>query len=660
MKEGNALKRLSRQSSSSSPDSNQSSKVPPAKRRREGSPSTGSASNNVSKDRQSGGAFSLTLPLSSLSHSRSHLFLTLTPPPPSLSFSLIPNYQVDGSSNLRTSHGQAQPTFSTPQPLAKRPTPAAAKRRDPSSPLSGQRSSDQPLSLSSNSPNTSFSPASGPSQPRCSGSSSSSSHPCSSGSSSLGAYLTSSSSGSSSSALPQSSGTDQSSSSPSPSYEQSGSGGQTSSGGGGGGSGGGGGEGSTVSEESPSISVRQQPPSSPGETAGCSREVPTSSEFCEDDATVEYTMEPSVSVREEEEGEGERRREEEDGGTTVLLNDSIFANILSSEDSDVEIIGTPVERGHADRGYAGNTSPVRRGQDDLGGGGGGDMSPELLQSDYHPPLHSTPPPSPPPPLDSPAKCDSVSGGEGGASEGEDAGGVADSQVSLRLHYSQSQELSFMPTRAATSAGKMEVIVEEGEKEEGKEEAVSGKEEEVEEDKMEAVSEKKEDKMEVVLEGKTTEEEGEKMECDDTTSSRPRRPSSLSSPPLTKGGSPSPRRPSSLSSPPLTKGGSPPRRPSSLSSPPLAALTSPPRRPRLPLSSPVTSADYVSPSRSISAEGLLELRRQVAERTGREAELCELRYVRTVCTVIEERFISSELVENGVVVPGSGKCWPVSL
>ena len=80
------------------------------------------------------------------------------------------------------------------------------------------------------------------------------------------------------------------------------------------------------------------------------------------------------------------------------------------------------------------------------------------------------------------------------------------------------------------------------------------------------------------------------------------------------------------------------------------------------SSPVASlasSEFVSPSRSISAEGLQELRRQVTEQLGQEAEVCELRYVRTICTVIEERIISSELVENGVVVPGSGKCWPVS-
>ena len=102
-------------------------------------------------------------------------------------------------------------------------------------------------------------------------------------------------------------------------------------------------------------------------------------------------------------------------------------------------------------------------------------------------------------------------------------------------------------------------------------------------------------------------------------------------------------------------------PGSLSSPLLAS--SPTARSRLPghhfSSSPLASVDYVSPSRSISAEGLQELRRKVTEQSGREAELCELRYVRTVCTVIEERFICSELVENGVVVPGSGKSWPVS-
>lgn len=91
----------------------------------------------------------------------------------------------------------------------------------------------------------------------------------------------------------------------------------------------------------------------------------------------------------------------------------------------------------------------------------------------------------------------------------------------------------------------------------------------------------------------------------------------------------------------------------------------PMRSRLPghhLPSPLSSfvsSEFVSPSRSISAEGLQELRRQVVEQSGREAGLCELHYVRTVCTVIEERIISSELIEDGKVVAGSEKVWPVS-
>ncbi len=47
-----------------------------------------------------------------------------------------------------------------------------------------------------------------------------------------------------------------------------------------------------------------------------------------------------------------------------------------------------------------------------------------------------------------------------------------------------------------------------------------------------------------------------------------------------------------------------------------------------------------------------------EREGKEVSSHELRYVHTVCTVIEERFISSEMVEDGIVVPGSDKFWPV--
>lgn len=71
-----------------------------------------------------------------------------------------------------------------------------------------------------------------------------------------------------------------------------------------------------------------------------------------------------------------------------------------------------------------------------------------------------------------------------------------------------------------------------------------------------------------------------------------------------------------------------------------------------------SSDFISPSRSISAEGLLELRRQVNEQLGVECGRCELRYVRTTRTVMEERTISSEVVENGVVVPGSGRAYQV--
>lgn len=86
----------------------------------------------------------------------------------------------------------------------------------------------------------------------------------------------------------------------------------------------------------------------------------------------------------------------------------------------------------------------------------------------------------------------------------------------------------------------------------------------------------------------------------------------------------------------------------------------PVSPRRHLSSPFTSSsEFVSPSRSISAEGLLELRRQVSEQLGREVALCELRYVRTTRTVIEERSICCEMVDNGVVVPGSEKVLQVS-
>jgi hypothetical protein len=74
---------------------------------------------------------------------------------------------------------------------------------------------------------------------------------------------------------------------------------------------------------------------------------------------------------------------------------------------------------------------------------------------------------------------------------------------------------------------------------------------------------------------------------------------------------------------------------------------------------ISSAEFVSPSRSISAEGLLELRRQVNEQLGREMPQCELRYVRTTRTVIEERSICSEVVDNGHLVPGSEKVFQVS-
>ena len=71
------------------------------------------------------------------------------------------------------------------------------------------------------------------------------------------------------------------------------------------------------------------------------------------------------------------------------------------------------------------------------------------------------------------------------------------------------------------------------------------------------------------------------------------------------------------------------------------------------------SEFVSPSRTISSEGFKELRRSVDEKEGQEVSAHELRYVHTMCTVIEERFISSETVADGVVVPGSEKFWPVS-
>lgn len=79
----------------------------------------------------------------------------------------------------------------------------------------------------------------------------------------------------------------------------------------------------------------------------------------------------------------------------------------------------------------------------------------------------------------------------------------------------------------------------------------------------------------------------------------------------------------------------------------------------PLSS-VAPTEFVSPSRSISAEGYQELHRQLVDRMGKDVGTYELRYVRTICTVIEERVLSSELIENGTVVPGSEKTWPVSI
>lgn len=76
-------------------------------------------------------------------------------------------------------------------------------------------------------------------------------------------------------------------------------------------------------------------------------------------------------------------------------------------------------------------------------------------------------------------------------------------------------------------------------------------------------------------------------------------------------------------------------------------------------SSISSTEFVSPSKIISAEGYKELERQVTEQLGKDAEAYELRYVRTVCTVIEERFICSEVIENNAVVSGSEKLWPVS-
>ena len=77
----------------------------------------------------------------------------------------------------------------------------------------------------------------------------------------------------------------------------------------------------------------------------------------------------------------------------------------------------------------------------------------------------------------------------------------------------------------------------------------------------------------------------------------------------------------------------------------------------PLPSTPISVEFVSPSTMISPSGLEELKRQV----GKEgASRFELRHVKTVRTVIEQRIVSSEVIVNNRVVQGSSQVWPVSL
>ena len=76
----------------------------------------------------------------------------------------------------------------------------------------------------------------------------------------------------------------------------------------------------------------------------------------------------------------------------------------------------------------------------------------------------------------------------------------------------------------------------------------------------------------------------------------------------------------------------------------------------PIPSTPTSLEFISPSTMVSPSGLEELKRQV----GKEgASRFELRHVRTVRTVIEQRIVSSEVIENNRVVQGSSRVWPVS-
>ena len=97
--------------------------------------------------------------------------------------------------------------------------------------------------------------------------------------------------------------------------------------------------------------------------------------------------------------------------------------------------------------------------------------------------------------------------------------------------------------------------------------------------------------------------------------------------------------------------------------PLGAVHSPVNTRLQALSVPIPNsylapAEFVSPSKKISSERFMELKRNIDEQVGKEVDRYELRHVRTVRTVIEERFISSELVDSGTAVAGTERFWPV--
>ena len=418
---------------------------------------------------------------------------------------------MQASSEIR----QAQPSYSGASSTSKKapsltPPPAVTRSDTSDHPLTSP--SSQPTSQRSSSSSSSFgaTPSSSSSSYTQPSSGSSGSHPSSGGSGGGGGSHPSGdspvASGSSCSTQPQSSSSCEPSSSASLSGE---SGGQTSSSGA-----------DSVSEESANISLFQQTPSPtykatsvrqstivtpplarevvtvrksvPVKGVTVEESVPTKASTARKQVTIHdpAPVRPSLPRELSEEATVENSLTmEQSVEPAAILNDSIFDNIQSSEDDDseVEVIDSKDVGAKQSASVEIVDSESRAG--DPRENAEEDLEDTLIYMDVEAAPSPPPSPSPPcpgspellqdfsvtvrsraPPLQSPAKFEpdsssgDIGGGGvsdgGGVSEGEESCVVNDSQVSLQLHFSQSQEsFSFTPVPNSSHHERMDTIQE---------------------------------------------------------------------------------------------------------------------------------------------------------------------------------------------------------